>query len=67
VFYWNDPQKGWDGKIKGKDAAPGPYFYVIRAYGTDFDPKSERDKVTKRRIGEYILKGDINLLRGAQE
>lgn len=67
VYYWNDPQKGWDGKIKGKDAAPGPYFYVIRAYGTDFDPNSERDKITKRRIGEYLLKGDINLLRGASE
>ncbi len=67
VFYWNDPQKGWDGKIKGRDAAPGPYFYVIRAYGTDFDPNSERDKVTKRRMGEYLLKGDINLLRGVSE
>jgi gliding motility-associated-like protein len=67
VYYWNDPQKGWDGKISGRDAAPGPYFYVIRAYGTDFDPKSERDKVTKRRVGEYLLKGDINLLRGASE
>ncbi len=65
VYYWNDPQKGWDGKINGRDVAPGPYFYIIKAYGTDFDPKSERDPNTKRRTGEYILKGDINLLRGA--
>ena len=64
VYYWSDPQKGWDGKIGGKNAAPGAYFYVIKAYGTDFNPDTERDKLTRRRVGEYLLKGDINLLRG---
>ncbi len=64
VYYWNDPQKGWDGKINGRDAAAGPYFYIIKAYGTDFDPNSERNSQTKLRVGEYPLKGDINLLRG---
>lgn len=66
VYHWSDPTKGWDGKIGGKDAVPGPYFYVIKAYGSDYDPKSEPNKETKRRVGEYILKGDINLLRGVK-
>jgi hypothetical protein len=49
VFYWTDPQKGWDGKINGKDASEGAYIYLIEAIGTD-----------KK---EYKLKGTINLLR----
>jgi len=64
VFYWNDPQKGWNGKINGKDAPAGPYFYIIKAYGTDYNPKSKPDPKTKLRIGELPRKGDINLLRG---
>lgn len=64
MYHWTDPTKGWDGTISGKKASPGPYFYVIKAEGSDFDPNSEPDKVTKRRIGEFLLKGDINLLRG---
>lgn len=51
VFYWTDPTKGWDGTINGKKATPGPYFYVIKATGSD------------KKV--YKLKGDINLLRGA--
>jgi len=51
VYYWTDPTKGWDGNINGKKATPGPYFYVIKATGSD-----KRD---------YKLKGDINLLRGS--
>jgi gliding motility-associated-like protein len=50
VYYWSDPTKGWDGNINGKKAVPGPYFYVIKAIGSD-----------KKA---YKLKGDINLLRG---
>jgi len=49
VFYWTDPTKGWDGNINGKKAVPGPYFYVIKATGSD------------KKV--YKLKGDINLLR----
>lgn len=66
VYSWTDPTKGWDGKINGKDAVPGPYFYVIKALGSDFDPKSTPDSKTHKRVGEYLLKGDINLLRGVQ-
>ncbi|NDP20326.1 MAG: T9SS type B sorting domain-containing protein [Paludibacter sp.] len=66
MYHWTDPTKGWDGKIGGKNAVPGPYFYVIKAYGSDYDPKSKPDRLTKRRIGEFLLKGDINLLRGVR-
>ena len=66
VYMWTDPTKGWDGKINGVDATPGPYFYVIKAYGSDYDPKSTPNATTHRRIGEYLLKGDINLLRGVK-
>jgi len=50
VFYWTDPQKGWDGKINGRPASEGAYFYVIEAVGADGE--------------KYNLKGNINLLRG---
>lgn len=64
VYHWNDPQKGWNGTINGAKAAPGPYFYVIKALCSDYDPKSTPDPKTHLRLGEYVLKGDINLLRG---
>ena len=58
VFYWNDPQKGWNGKINGVDAAEGPYFYIIKA--TAFW-KGTKEKSIR------LLKGDINLLRGKKK
>ncbi|HOL01245.1 MAG TPA: gliding motility-associated C-terminal domain-containing protein [Paludibacteraceae bacterium] len=53
VYHWNDPQKGWDGTIGRKEAAEGPYFYIIKAVGADGK--------------KYLKKGDINLLRGKKE
>jgi len=53
VFYWTDPQKGWDGKINGRPATQGAYFYVIEALGADGE--------------KYNLKGNINLLRGKKD
>ncbi len=49
LFKWNNPEKGWDGKINGKPASEGTYFYIINAKGSD-------DK-------KYKLKGHINLFR----
>ncbi len=63
VYYWNDPQKGWDGKIGGKDADEGPYFYIIKATGYGLDPKKHDPKVKST----ITLKGDINLLRGLKK
>jgi len=65
VYEWTDPMKGWDGNIGGKKATPGAYFYIIKALGSDYNPNSKPDSKTKLRVGEYKLKGDINLLRGA--
>ena len=49
IYYWTDPSKGWDGKKGGKYVAPGVYFYVIEATGSD---------------GKSIKKkGSINILR----
>jgi gliding motility-associated-like protein len=53
VYHWTDPQKGWDGKFKGKPVNEGAYFYVIKAKGSDGII--------------YNLKGDINLLRGKKQ
>ncbi len=56
VYRWSDPAKGWDGKINGKMASPGAYYYVIQATGADKDKKGEPI--------EWKCSGDINLLRG---
>lgn len=53
VYYWTDPQKGWDGKINGRPASEGAYFYVIEAVGSDGE--------------KHNLKGNINLLRGKKD
>ena len=67
VYEWDDPSKGWDGTINGRPASAGAYYYIIRARGTDADPKiTKYHKTTKRRpadIGIYQLSGDINLIR----
>jgi len=42
------PSQGWDGKINGKTAPTGVYFYVITAKGADGR--------------EYKLSGDINII-----
>lgn len=49
IFTWTNPAKGWDGKIGGKDAAEGTYYYVIKGKGAD--------------NVKYKLKGYFSLLR----
>lgn len=74
VYESVDPAKGWDGNINGRPAAPGAYYYVIRALGTDAAKDAHyiglKAVYNKRKanadesvIGVYQLSGDINLLR----
>lgn len=48
VYAWDNPNEGWDGKIKSTPAADGVYFYVINAVGLDGE--------------HYVLKGSFHLL-----
>ncbi|MCM1336364.1 MAG: gliding motility-associated C-terminal domain-containing protein [Candidatus Amulumruptor caecigallinarius] len=48
VAHFTNPADGWDGKISGKKAPAGVYYYVIKARGTDGK--------------EYKLSGDINII-----
>lgn len=49
LFYFDSPDKGWDGTYKGKTVAPGVYFYVVQAKGADGT--------------KYNKKGDINIIK----
>lgn len=49
IYSWSDPSKGWDGTIGGRSAAIAPYYYLIKAKGSDGI--------------KYKLKGCVNLLR----
>lgn len=53
IYHWTNPAEGWDGKKGGKYVAPGVYFYVIEAEGSDGI--------------KYKKKGDINILRPKKE
>lgn len=52
IYQWSDPSKGWDGKKGGKYVAPGVYFYIIEATGSDGKPIKK--------------KGSINILRSKE-
>lgn len=49
VYEWRNPDEGWNGKINGKWASPGTYFYVITAVGRE----EETQKHTKK--GSFTL------------
>ena len=49
MYHSTNPAEGWDGKKGGKYVAPGVYFYVIDAVGSDGI--------------KYNKKGSINILR----
>lgn len=51
VFEWSNIDDGWNGRINGKLAAPGTYYYIITARGLD--------RITKK----YIKKGPLLLVR----
>lgn len=52
LYVFHDSNGGWNGKIGGKYASPGTYFYVIEATGR------ENDKI------KYVKKGTFTLIRG---
>lgn len=49
VCHLTSPDMGWDGKIGGREAKPGVYYYVIEATGADGK--------------KYKKSGDINILK----
>lgn len=49
VAHLTDPSQGWDGRINGRLAPAGVYYYVIKASGSDGH--------------RYNLSGDINIIR----
>lgn len=51
VHEWNDPEGGWDGRINGKYASPGTYYYIITARGRETNAP------------RYIKKGALLLVR----
>lgn len=51
VYEWDDPQEGWNGKIHGKYASPGTYYYIITARGREIKTK------------KYTKKGPLLLVR----
>lgn len=52
VYEWNDPEGGWDGRMHGKYASPGTYYYIITAKGLE-----------KSNPPRYVKKGALLLVR----
>lgn len=59
VYKSDDPSKGWDGRIGGRVAAAGTYYYIIEATGTD---KYQEGKHKGQNV-RYSKKGHINLFK----
>ncbi len=54
IYHFSDPSDGWDGKIRGKKAKSGVYFYVIEAKGADgknYKKSGDINIIDYRRIG----------------
>lgn len=52
IYEWQDPAGGWDGRINGKYASPGTYYYIITARGRE-----------KSNPPKYVRKGALLLVR----
>jgi gliding motility-associated-like protein len=53
LYQWNDPAKGWDGRVGGRFVPTGVYFYVIEYKGSDGK--------------KNVKSGSINVLRSKDE
>ncbi|MDE5551617.1 MAG: gliding motility-associated C-terminal domain-containing protein, partial [Muribaculaceae bacterium] len=49
LYYFDNPDDGWDGMRGDKPVSPGVYYYVIQATGADGK--------------KYKKSGDINIIR----
>jgi gliding motility-associated-like protein len=49
VHEWKNENESWNGKVNGKMATPGTYFYVIKAVGL------EEEKTTYTKKGSFTL------------
>jgi gliding motility-associated-like protein len=45
LYQWNDPARGWDGRVAGRFVPTGAYFYVIEYKGTDGVMKTKSGSV----------------------
>jgi gliding motility-associated-like protein len=45
LYQWDDPAKGWDGRVAGKYVPTGAYFYVIEYKGADGKKKTKSGNV----------------------
>lgn len=52
MFETHDPEKGWDGRVHGKYASPGTYYYIVTARGRE-----------KSNPPKYVKKGPLLLVR----
>ncbi|WP_251620067.1 gliding motility-associated C-terminal domain-containing protein [Odoribacter lunatus] len=52
VYEWSDQSGGWDGRINGKYANPGTYYYIVTARGLE-----------KNNPPKYVKKGALLLVR----
>lgn len=52
LYEWSDPSTGWDGRVNGKYANPGTYYYIITARGRE-----------KHNPPRYVKKGAFMLIR----
>ncbi len=49
LFEWNDPAKGWDGRVNGRFVPTGAYFYIIEYKTTTGKNKVKRGTVNVLR------------------
>ena len=60
VFTSTDPNKGWDGNVRGRPAAEGTYYYIITATAINFDQEENKEKLKQLEKKH----GTVNLFRG---
>ena len=53
IYEWSNPAEGWDGTFHGTPVKEGVYYVLVKATGSDGK--------------KYVIKRDVNLLRGFRE